>query len=265
MSEDEEDLAERRHFTILFGTETGNAQDVAERIARQARRRRIETSIYAMDEYDVVSIVFPSVALTYLQDADYVIQTNLINEQLVIFVISTTGNGDFPTPSLGFWKFLLRSNLPRDILCDLTFATFGLGDSSYVRYCWSSRKLNKRLQGLGASELVEAGEADDQHYLGIEGTLRPWMSKLWETLDLVLPPINPGETIIDDDKVLPPSIAVRTTSKTNTKQSNGAGFSSLSRDWTWARLTKMERMTSDDHWQDVRLIELQDSEGKDLR
>lgn len=54
MSEEEEDVAER-HFTLLYGTETGNAQDVAERIARQARRRRIDTSVYAMDDYDVVS------------------------------------------------------------------------------------------------------------------------------------------------------------------------------------------------------------------
>lgn len=49
--------AGERHFTILYGTQTGNAQDVAERMARQARRRRIATDVCAMDEYDIVGPV----------------------------------------------------------------------------------------------------------------------------------------------------------------------------------------------------------------
>lgn len=51
---DDDDKIERR-FTILYGSQTGNAQDVAERISRQARRRRIKTSVFSMDEYDIVS------------------------------------------------------------------------------------------------------------------------------------------------------------------------------------------------------------------
>lgn len=56
MLEEEGEEVTERNFTILYGTETGNSQDVAERIARQARRRRIDTSVYAMDDYNVVSI-----------------------------------------------------------------------------------------------------------------------------------------------------------------------------------------------------------------
>lgn len=52
MSDDE---GAARRFTILYGSQTGNAEDVAERIARQARRRRIATDVHAMDEYDIVS------------------------------------------------------------------------------------------------------------------------------------------------------------------------------------------------------------------
>jgi sulfite reductase alpha subunit-like flavoprotein len=55
MSDDDEEGIERR-FTILYGTETGNSQDVAERIARQARRRQIATNVFSMDEYDIVSL-----------------------------------------------------------------------------------------------------------------------------------------------------------------------------------------------------------------
>jgi sulfite reductase alpha subunit-like flavoprotein len=180
-------------------------------------------------------------------------------------VISTTGNGDFPTPSLGFWKFLLRSTLPDDILGDLTYATFGLGDSSYVRYCWSSRKLNKRLRGLGAAELLEAGEADDQHYLGIEGTLRPWMDNLWATLEEVLPPMKAGEKLIGDEVLLPPKISVNIKDTRKEEHIHGVASSSMCPSgWEWARLKKVERMTSEKHWQDVRLIELEDERGREM-
>jgi hypothetical protein len=53
MSDDEEPV--ERRFTVLYGSQTGNAQDVAERIGRLARRRRIATLVQSMDEYDIVS------------------------------------------------------------------------------------------------------------------------------------------------------------------------------------------------------------------
>ena len=40
---------------VLFGSETGCAEDVAERIGRQARRKRFRTRVVAMDDYDKVN------------------------------------------------------------------------------------------------------------------------------------------------------------------------------------------------------------------
>jgi sulfite reductase alpha subunit-like flavoprotein len=94
------------------------------------------------------------------------LQLSLPETPLVLFIVSTTGAGDFPSAALPFWHFLLRATLPPDVLEDVTFATFGLGDSSYAKYCWPTRKINKRLKALGAHEVCEAGEGDDQHYLG---------------------------------------------------------------------------------------------------
>lgn len=45
---------ESRNLLILYGSETGCAQDTAERIGRQARRRHFRTRVMAMDEYDKV-------------------------------------------------------------------------------------------------------------------------------------------------------------------------------------------------------------------
>ena len=177
----------------------------------------------------------------------------LVDETLVVFVVSTTGNGEFPAPARPFWQFLLRRALPEDILSDVAFATFGLGDSTYARYCWSSRMLNRRLQGLGAHQIVPSGEADDQHYAGIDGGLQPWLEELWRTLDAELEPLPAGLEPIPDDQLLPPRIYAHLTADAPAPASE----LSLDEDQCMARLTTNRRITAEDHFQDVRFVELQ--------
>nr|CAG8461794.1 1193_t:CDS:10 [Entrophospora candida] len=198
-----------RKILILYGSQTGFAQDVAERITRQAKRRHFRARNFAMDSYN---------------------RDNLINEELVIFVCSTTGQGDEPDNMKKFWKFLLRKNLPKDILNQMKFTVFGLGDSSYVKYNWPAKKLYKRLLQLGAESIYPRGEGDDQHYLGIDGMLDPWLRGLWKVL-MDLYPLPPNLKIIPDDVLYPYLIIYKETN---------------------------------DHFQDVRHIELEvnDSELK---
>lgn len=60
-------------------------------------------------------------------------QAQLIHEKVVVFVCSTTGQGDEPENMRQFWKFLLRKSLPLDSLKGLNVAVLGLGDSSYSK------------------------------------------------------------------------------------------------------------------------------------
>ena len=60
-------------------------------------------------------------------------QSQLVHEEAVVFVCSTTGQGDEPDNMKKFWRFLLRKALPSDSLKRLQFAVLGLGDSSYQR------------------------------------------------------------------------------------------------------------------------------------
>ncbi len=78
-----------------------------------------------------------------------------------------------------FWRFLLKKSLPHDALCGLTFAVFGLGDSSYAKFNFAAKKLWKRLLQLGAQKALYLGLADDMHSLGVDGALDPWLSSLW--------------------------------------------------------------------------------------
>lgn len=87
-------------LTILYGSQTGNAQDVAESIWRESKRFHYTGLVKAMDDYNVLE---------------------LINEQCVLFVCATTGQGEEPDNMKSFWKFLLRKSLPHDSLKHLRY------------------------------------------------------------------------------------------------------------------------------------------------
>lgn len=65
-----------------------------------------------------------------------------------------------------FWQALLRADLPSDLLDHLDIGVLALGDSSYERFCWAGKKLQRRIVGLGAREIVPRADADDQDPLG---------------------------------------------------------------------------------------------------
>lgn len=94
-------------IVILYGSQTGNAQDLAERIWRESKRFFFRSTVQALDEYNVLE---------------------LINETCAVFVCSTTGEGEEPDNMKSFWKFLLRKSLPSDTLLNLRWVIF------YI--CW---------------------------------------------------------------------------------------------------------------------------------
>ena len=47
-------MGDERQLLILYGSQTGTAQDVAERIGREAKRRHFGTKVMSFDAYNVV-------------------------------------------------------------------------------------------------------------------------------------------------------------------------------------------------------------------
>lgn len=157
-----------RKLSILYATQTGNALDAAEHIAREADRRGCPAVLYSVNEYDAVSCGSTSLSAVFegkgkgVYGCEFVLfsQSLLPHEDIAVFVVSTTGQGDPPDSmkvgSLGtcisaihflpmiadlfyfldkvFWKFLLQRNLSPSWLEGLCYAVFGLGDSVYQKY-----------------------------------------------------------------------------------------------------------------------------------
>ncbi|EFQ27703.1 flavodoxin [Colletotrichum graminicola] len=188
-----------RSMLILYGSETGNSQDIAEEIGRDAQRLHFETRV---DEMNGAQL------------------STLLRYTLVVFVISTTGQGDMPRNSSAFWRSLLRKKLPPGCLGAVRFTTFGLGDSMYIKFNWAARKLHKRLEQLGAGEFYPRGEADEQDADGVDERYMPWAADLRKKL-LDLYPLPEGLAPIPDDALLPPRYTVGLASNPDTRQSQG--------------------------------------------
>jgi len=45
-----------RRVTVLFGSQTGTAEEVAERIGREGKRRYLSVRVVALDDYNVVRL-----------------------------------------------------------------------------------------------------------------------------------------------------------------------------------------------------------------
>ncbi|XP_043326111.1 NADPH-dependent diflavin oxidoreductase 1 isoform X2 [Cervus canadensis] len=231
---------------VLFGSQTGTAQDVSERLGREARRRQLNCRVQALDSYPVV---------------------NLINEPLVIFVCATTGQGDPPDNMKSFWRFIFRRSLPSTALCQMDFAVLGLGDSSYTKFNFVAKKLHRRLLQLGGSALLPVCLGDDQHELGPDAAVDPWLQDLWEkvlgphsvplNLDLSPPGVPwPSKFTLQFLKDTPSSGPEELCVAGTDPQGPPSELQPF-----LAPMVSNRRVTGPSHFQDVRLIEFDISDS----
>ncbi len=166
---------------VVYGSQTGNAQDVAERVAREAARRHHRPRLFPADAYAAQAGGLPA-------------------EAAAVFVVSTTGQGDAPENFARLWRLLRRASLPPGSLAGLRFAVFGLGDSAYAKYNIVAKMLHRRLEALGAAPLAALGLGDDQHRAGYDAALDPWLAALWPALRAAAGPLPRGlaEPAADD-------------------------------------------------------------------
>ncbi|KAK3306886.1 uncharacterized protein B0T15DRAFT_156431 [Chaetomium strumarium] len=176
-------VVEGRRMAVLYGSETGNAEEIAVELGKMAERLHFQTSVDEMDRFKL---------------------TDILRTSLVIFITSTTGQGDMPKNTLRFWKNIRREKLNNtNCLRSLRFTVFGLGDSSYIKFNWAARKLRARLLQLGATEFFRPGEGDERHDNGIDSIYLPWQEELKAVL-ISDHPLPESISPIPDDVALPP-------------------------------------------------------------
>jgi sulfite reductase alpha subunit-like flavoprotein len=237
------DAAPSRTAIVLFGTETGTAQDLAYETSRILERHHFDTNVEELDNAFVPS---------------------LEQYHLVVFVLSTTGQGDFPANARKFWTNLLKKRLTSTFLSGINYALVGLGDSSYPKFNWAARKLEKRIKQLGATSLLDPCEADEQGEDSTDGAFLAWTQSFTSMLQTKYP-LTPGLLPISTTVALPSKwlLSLEDTNRINTNDvvSNSSihvlNGSLKTPDIAFeAVLDQNLRVTPVDHWQDVRFLKL---------
>jgi len=226
-----------RNLHILYGSQTGTAQDLAERIGREALRYLFDVKVVEMDDFPIAS---------------------LPDQHFIVFVCSTTGQGEEPDNMKNFWKFILRKDLPLESLSKLRFAVLGLGDSSYPKFNFAAKKLHKRLLQLGADGVMNPGLADDQHDLGPDAVVNPWLESFWQKTLLMFP--IPAGLVPLNKNLLPPSkysVDVISeedeASRDSSDPFNDQLIYSMKKPY-FSTVKENKKVTTTNHFQDVRLI-----------
>lgn len=140
---------------ILFGSQTGTAESVAKKFAKDAESHGFAPKILALNDFEKGDFAAANKA---------------------VIISSTWGDGDPPDNAVNFWNWISADSAP--CLENLQFAVLGLGDKNYENFCGASKKFDSRLETLGAKRLVPRGECDVDY----ETTAKSWVDALLEKL-----------------------------------------------------------------------------------
>ena len=121
---------------IIYGTETGNSKKVASQLLANFKKNKIQAKAIDVFQYDTAK---------------------LDKETIILFVMSTQGEGEFPQNAIQFYNYLQTHDLD---LQHISFAVLGLGDSSYPLFCHAGVLLDEILAKKGAKRLLPLVKSD---------------------------------------------------------------------------------------------------------
>lgn len=137
---------------VLFGSETGTAEEVADKIAEVLDGH--DATVRDMLEYEVSEMDF---------------------DNFHVVVCSTYGDGELPTGAEPFYEALVEDTPD---LNGLEFAMFGLGDSIYDTFNRGGEIMADKLVELGARQVGEHARHDSSSNVKPKAMAEDWARAL---------------------------------------------------------------------------------------
>jgi len=154
---------------VTYASQTGTAAEVAKNIGSSIDSESLKSRVVPMNELGLVG--------------------DLSKEKtpVIIWVASSTGDGEAPDNAMKFYNDLRNKNRNElGALEGIKFTGLGLGDSNYTRFMHVPRVVKNRFLELGATEFHPCVEADEVD--GIEEIIDAWIEKLLPAVKAVVKP-----------------------------------------------------------------------------
>jgi sulfite reductase (NADPH) flavoprotein alpha-component len=156
-------------LTILFASESGNAERLAQDVAKLARKNGFKPKIADFADLDVADL--PK------------------HERLVV-IAATWGEGEPPARAARAYAELMGGSAPR--LEGTSFAVLALGDTAYAEFCGVGKAIDARLAELGAARAVDRIDCD----LDFEAPAAAWIKS---TLEVFAPAHESSGNVVSVD------------------------------------------------------------------
>jgi len=138
-------------LNILFGTETGNAEGVAEDLSKVATDNGFKAKVDALDDISI---------------------DQFSAMKNVAIITSTYGEGEMPGNAQLFWDSLSSETVPK--LNSMNYSVLALGDTSYDEFCHAGKLIDDRLEKLEARRILDRIDCD----VDFEDLSEKWISTI---------------------------------------------------------------------------------------
>ena len=139
------------NLDILFGTQTGNSEAIAEDMSKIANEAGFRAKVNSLDN---------------------ITMDILGNMENVAIITSTYGEGEMPDNAQLFWDALSANTAPN--LSNIKYSVLALGDTGYEEFCHAGKLIDTRFEQLGATRIQDRVDCDVDY----EELSEKWTSSL---------------------------------------------------------------------------------------